>query len=431
MRMPALIFEKLETEVRRSKRREYVMLTSEIVSTVGYAGGTTRSLLRLVRARQPISRAELARLLGVERSTVTDIVKSLLSSRVLRETSPLGSTLTRSSGRPGMGLALNTRDEFFVGVNIGIRRSHVGAVTADGRVIAQEVFDTPGHAGEALRLIHSSVLGLRAGAGGHSLIAVGVSVPGPTCVERRRLMYAPHLGWRDVAIADALQESRAEGESDLTNVPVVVENDATAAAMFEAGTRLSKEKREVWRDFALVRAGTGIGVGLVLGGDVYRGAGANGGWAGEFGHMTIVAGGKLCPCGNRGCWERYASASSAASLYTGDRAVSRSSAPRFVEIVTRASAGERRAQATLAQMGHYLGIGVANVMSGLGVSRVVVSGRVVHGWKFVREALELAVGRSMAGRQAQWSVVAGTATGAGLCGAIEVAVDQYWRRLAS
>lgn len=406
------------------------MLTSETVLTVGYSGGSTRSLLRLVRARQPISRAELARQLGVERSTVTDIVKPLINSRVLRETEPLGSPITRSSGRPGMGLVLNTRDEFIIGVNIGVRRSHVGAVTVDGRVIAEEVFDTPGDAGEALRLVRSSILGLRARAGNSSLSVIGVTVPGPTCVERRRLLYAPHLGWRDVAVADALQELCGEGESCLTDVPVVVENDATAAAMFEACTRLSKGTREEWRDFALVRAGTGIGVGLVLDGEVYRGAGANGGWAGEFGHMTIVADGKPCTCGNRGCWERYASASSAVTLYAGDRAVTRSSAPRFVEIVARAKSGERRAQATLEQVGHFLGIGVANVMSGLGVSRVVVSGRIVHGWKFMSEFLQKAVGRSMAGRLSQWSVVAGKATGAGLGGAIEVAVDQYWRRLA-
>jgi predicted NBD/HSP70 family sugar kinase len=348
----------------------------------------------------------------------------------LRETEPLGSPIARSSGRPGLGLVLNTRDEFFIGVNIGVRRSHIGAVTVDGRVIAEEVFDTPGDAREALRLVRSSVLGLCARAGGGSLSVIGVSVPGPTCAERRRLLYAPHLGWRDVAIADALQGLGVEDEGDLADMPVIVENDATAAAMFEACTRLSKETREEWRNFALVRAGTGIGVGLVLDGEVYRGAGANGGWAGEFGHMTIVADGKACPCGNRGCWERYASASSAALLYTGDRAAARSSAPRFIEIVARAGSGERRAQATLEQVGHYLGIGVANVMSGLGVSRVVVSGRVVHGWKFMREALQKAVRRSMAGRLAQWSVVAGKATGAGLGGAIEVAVDQYWKHLA-
>jgi predicted NBD/HSP70 family sugar kinase len=94
--------------------------------------------------------------------------------------------------------------------------------------------------------------------------------------------------------------------------------------------------------------------------------------------MTIMAGGKPCVCGNRGCWEKYASASSAASLYTGDRAAyDGSKMPRFVEIVARAEAGETRAQRTLAKIGEYLGIGIANVIMGIGVQQVIVSGRLV------------------------------------------------------
>jgi predicted NBD/HSP70 family sugar kinase len=89
--------------------------------------------------------------------------------------------------------------------------------------------------------------------------------------------------------------------------------------------------------------------------------------------MTIVAGGKQCACGNRGCWERYASASSATALYTGDRlhAGAGGDRPRFVEIAYRAEAGERRAQTTLQRIGEYLGIGIGNLISGLGVPRVV------------------------------------------------------------
>src|SRR5205085_11639909 len=100
---------------------------------------------------------------------------------------------------------------------------------------------------------------------------------------------------------------------------IVVENDATAAAMYEARVRIRTSSDGLLSNFILVRSGTGIGVGLVIGSEVYRGTGISRGIAGEFGHMTIVAGGKPCVCGNRGCWEKYASASSAASLYLGDR----------------------------------------------------------------------------------------------------------------
>src|SRR6185369_16213950 len=157
------------------------------------------------------------------------------------------------------------------------------------------------------------------------LKVIGVSVPGMTDVGRRNLLYAPNLGWRNVAVADALQ-----GRDQLT---VVVENDSTAAATYEARMKIRRSDDGLMSNFILVRSGTGIGVGLVIGGQVYRGTGLGRGVAGEFGHMTIVAGGKTCVCGNRSCWEKYASAAAASSLYMGDRPLrSGETLPRFTEI---------------------------------------------------------------------------------------------------
>jgi predicted NBD/HSP70 family sugar kinase len=263
-----------------------------------------------------------------------------------------------------------------------------------------------------------------------SLVCIGVSVPGPTDAGRKELLFAPHLGWRDVPVADVLSIEDKRTRKSNTRVPVIVENDATAAAMYEARRHLRDSTSSGRNDFVLVRAGTGIGVGLVLGGEVYRGTGTDSGLLGEFGHMTIVAGGKTCACGNRGCWEVYASAASAASLYENEKTFARGEMPpRFVEIVARAEAGESRAQATLEQIGEYLGIGISNVIAGLGVSRVVVSGRVVHGWKFIQKSLREAVAGTMVGRLSNWSVEQGQPTGAGLGGALEVAIEHYLRGL--
>jgi predicted NBD/HSP70 family sugar kinase len=240
-------------------------------------------------------------------------------------------------------------------------------------------------------------------------------------------LFAPHLGWRDVAVAAALRITDTSAARTFGHeVPVIVENDATAAAMYERRRRLSNSKDTELGDFVLVRAGTGIGVGLVIGGDVYRGTGSEGGLLGEFGHMTIVAGGKPCVCGNRGCWERYASAASAAALYAGERRHGVSgSRLRFVDIVARAEAGETRAQATLERIGDYLGIGIGNIISGLGIPRIVVSGRIVFGWKFIKKPLHQAVARTMVGRLATWSIESGEPTGAGLGGALEVVIEQH------
>ena len=388
----------------------------------------TRMLLRLVRAAQPISRVELARRLGINRSTVTDAFKPLVAAGVVREEVVPPPRANRALGRPAAGLSFNTERDFFVGVNVGVSRSQVGLTTLGGEIIAEEEFETPAEPSEALYLARASVERLCGRVGGRRLRVVGVSVPGPTDGERRRLLYAPHLGWRDVDIAAALRlQPCGGGEAE---VPVVVENDATAAAVYEARLRLRQKGEEPFSNFAVVRSGTGIGVGLVIDGEVYRGTGNDTGLAGEFGHMTIVAGGKQCPCGNRGCWERYASASSASALYAGERAqIGGQVAPRFVEIVARAEGGELRARRTLEHLGEYLGIGIANVITGLGVSRVILSGRLVYGWKFIRGPLREAVGQSMAGRLSGWSVEPGEPTGAGLGGALEVAADEFLSRV--
>lgn len=384
---------------------------------------TARMLLRLVRATQPISRIELARRLNINRSTVTDIFKPLINAGILRE-EPLktASDTNRLQGRPPVGISFNSDNDFFVGVNLGVRHTQIGLTTLSGEIIADEEFQTPFEPTAALNKIQNSIKNLCAKVTDRKLRVIGVSVPGPTDSERSRLLYAPHLGWRDVPIAEVLRDSCGFG----AEVPVVVENDSTAAAMYEARMRLRNTDRGLLKNFVLLRSGTGIGIGLVIEGEVYRGAGEGEGIAGEFGHMTIVAGGKPCVCGNRGCWEKYAAASAASALYTGDRAnFGGAEPPRFVQIVERAEAGEIRAQRTLEKLGEYLGIGIGNVITGLGVPHIILSGRLVYGWKYIKEPLFEALGKSMAGKLADWTIECGEPKGAALGGALEVAVEEY------
>lgn len=392
------------------------------------AARSPRQLLRMLRAVAPISRIELARRLGLDRSTVTDVFKPLIASGIVIETAePVRTNGSRGVGRPPLNLTFNCDQDVFVGVNLGIRGTQVGITNLGGDILAEEELETPDDPNRSMELIRASIARLHETVPEHTLRVIAVAVPGPTDTDRTRLIYAPHLGWNNVEIAQALKinPTVATGSgSEL--VPVIVENDSTAAAMYEARLRLNDTTAEAPNNFILVRSGTGIGVGMVLGGEVYRGSDQGEGLAGEFGHMTIVAGGKPCACGNRGCWERYASASSAASLYMGDRRqLGATAPPRFVEIVARAEAGEIRAQRTLERMGEYLGIGIGNVIMGLGVPRVIISGRIVYGWRFFQQPLHDAVAQSMAGKLSEWSVEPGEPRGAGLGGALEVAVDEF------
>jgi predicted NBD/HSP70 family sugar kinase len=335
----------------------------------------------------------------------------LLDSGVLREGMP--DPAVRRVGRPPIGLSLRSENHLLIGVNIGVSQTRLGGATVDGKLLFEETFATPSDPKTAITQIRASIHRQRRELAERDLAVVGISVAGPTDVEKGLLLYAPHQGWRDVPIAQMLG----------LKVPVLVENNATAAAIYESQRRRRNSATRTAGDFVLVRAGTGIGVGLVVDGEVFRGATDI---AGEFGHMTIVAGGKSCPCGNLGCWERYASAASAVELYRGETNRGRlNSTLRFTDVVARANAGERRAQMTLDRVGTHLGIGIGNVICGLGVPHVVLSGELVHAWKFIEAPARAAIARSICGRLSNWSLVAGETHGSELGGALEVAIERY------
>lgn len=369
-------------------------------------------LLRLIRAAQPITRTEIADRLKIDKSTVTEIVKPLMDRGLLREVA----LETAAAGRRPRALSFSSDADYFIGVNLGVRHTQIGVTDLSGDVSHEEDFVTLGNAEKTLAIVRGIIEKIVADRTDKTLRMIGVSVPGMVDAERRRLIYAPNLDWRNVSIADDIDQ--------VTGASVVVENDSTAAAMFEARMKVSETGTA--SNFVLVRSGTGIGVGLVIGGEVYRGTGAGRGVAGEFGHMTIVAGGKVCVCGNRGCWERYASAASAASLYLGDRPLRPGeSLPRFVEIVAKAENGDTRSRRTLEKIGDYLGIGIANVIMGTGVPRVIISGRLVYGWQFIVGPLNDAIRRSIIGKVDGWSVEPGSPVGSALGGAFEVGVEEF------
>lgn len=363
-------------------------------------------MLRLIRAAQHISRAELSKRLNVTSADLSKEIKPLLAAKVLRE--------------DAKQITFAADDVYFIGVNIGVRSTQIGLSNLGGETSEVDSYPTPPNAKDALAFVRERIDQVLQENSGRRLTVIGVSVPGVTDPDRKTLIYAPHLKWRDVDIAKAFFVDQ--------DVPVIVENDSTAAAMFEAQRRLRNGGDE--SDFIVVRSGTGIGVGLFINGLVFRGSGAGRGIAGEFGHMTIVAGGKPCVCGNRGCWEKYASAAAGATLYLGDRPPARGeTVPRFVEIVSKAENGDNRARRTLEKIGDYLGIGIANVIMGTGIPKIIISGRLVHGWKFIQQPMNDAINRSIVGQIKGWSVSAGSPVGSAVGGALEVAADHYLQTL--
>ncbi len=390
-------------------------------SRIGAARHTSRrsnQLLRLIRAAQPITRTEIAERLSIDKSTVTENVKPLIADGILTEETQTAV----GPGRRSRVVSFAENGSYFIGVNLGVRRTQIGTSGLRGGLTEYDDLPTPRSPTAALKKVRQRIEAIVEHMSGRRLMMIGVSVPGMTDIDRRRLIFAPNLGWQEVDIASEL--ALASG------TPVIVENDATAAAMYEARLKIRESNDGLLSNFILIRSGTGIGVGLVIDSEVFRGGGSARGVAGEFGHMTIVAGGKQCVCGNRGCWEMYASAASAASLYMGDRPPkSGETVPRFVEIVARANAGELRSRRTLEKIGDHLGIGIANVIMGVGIPRVVISGRLVYAWHLIEAPMRAAIERSIIGATHGWSVEAGEPAGSAIGGAVEAAIEEYLNRI--
>jgi glucokinase len=177
-----------------------------------------------------------------------------------------------------------------VGVDIGGTKIAAGVVDEQGRIQARHRVATAGRDAETIeQTVADLVRGLQRD---FEIEAVGIGAAGFVDEKRSRVIFAPNLGWKDEPL-------RAAVEAEV-GVPVVVENDANAAGWAECrfGAGLGVEY------VVTITVGTGIGAGIVLDGELYRG---RWGAAAEFGHLTVEPGGRPCACGKRGCWEQYAS----------------------------------------------------------------------------------------------------------------------------
>lgn len=305
-----------------------------------------------------------------------------------------------------------------IGLDVGGTKVLGVALDGSGSVLAEHREPTPlggeaviGAMLETVRRLESVVPGAR---------ALGAGVPG--LVDRTgRLRFAPNLpGVVELPVASLLQEA--------TGLPVRVDNDATCALWgeHEAGAARGGD------DVLLVTLGTGIGGGLLLDGRLARGAN---GFAGEFGHMVVDADGFACPCGRRGCWERYASGSGLGRL--GREAAAAGTGRRLVELaggepeevrgehVTAAAAeGDPEALAVLATFAGWFALGLANLVAVVDVSTCVIGGGLVEAGETLLVPVREAVGARLVGvghRPPVQVVAAGLGERAGAVGAAHLA----------
>jgi glucokinase len=280
-----------------------------------------------------------------------------------------------------------------VGVDIGGSKVLGGVVDEQGTVIDTEQRVTPGHDVFDTETVIAQVVNVLSDR--HEVAAVGIGAAGWVGTDRATVLFAPHLAWRNEPLRDALQ--------DRIGVSVTVENDANAAAWAEYRFGAARDEPVV----VCITLGTGIGGGLVLNGEVYRGAYGVGA---EFGHMTMVPGGRRCACGNSGCWEMYASGTALAYDAREIAEAAPAAAHRLVEmaaggeldgpVVTAAArAGDPMAIGIYTAMGRWLGLGMASLAAALDPSIFVVGGGVSQaGERLLLAPARQAFSESLTGR---------------------------------
>ncbi|WZH52853.1 MAG: ROK family glucokinase [Nocardioides alkalitolerans] len=280
------------------------------------------------------------------------------------------------------------------GIDIGGTKIAGGVVDDDGTILARLRAESPATSSAA---IADTVVGLvRELSREHPVDRVGVGAAGFIDAARSTVLFAPNLAWRDEPLGAEL--------ATRLGLPVVIENDANAAAWGEFAFGAGRHHAS---DLLLVTVGTGVGGGIVADGALRRGAF---GIAAEIGHLRVVHGGRLCGCGNHGCWEQYASGSalvrcareeargSLLARALVDRAggdVDAITGPMITEL---AAAGDPFCVEQLADLGRWLGEGISSLVAVLDPGVVVVGGGVSAAGDLLMDSLRETFLRTLSGR---------------------------------
>lgn len=311
-------------------------------------------------------------------------------------------------------------DPLTVGVDIGGTKVMAGVVDSAGTVHAVEQRPTEGY--DPVAVENTIVDLVRGFTAHHDVAAVGIGAAGFVDSTRSVVMFAPHLSWR--------REPLRAKVADRLRLPVVVDNDANTAALAECRFGAARGHRYV----LCVTLGTGIGGALVIDNRVYRGAN---GMAGEFGHVQVVPDGHRCECGNRGCWEQYASGN---ALLREARELVRAGSPmaqaladvvdgdadalRGPQVTEAARNGDPLSRELLMDVGRWLGVGLAGMTAAFDPHCIVVGGGLADAGDLLLDPAREAFGRTLTGRGHRESpVIAAAVLGprAGFVGAADMA----------
>nr|WSX49246.1 ROK family transcriptional regulator [Streptomyces sp. NBC_00974] len=363
-------------------------------------------VVRAVRLAGSLTQAEIARTTGLSAATVSNIV------RELKEAGTVEVTDTSAGGRRARSVSLSGDAGIVIGVDFGHTHLRVAVGNLAHQVLAEESEPLDVDASwvdgfdRAEALVGRLIEGI--GVGLDKVIGVGLGVPGPIDVESGTLGSTAILpGWAGINPRQEL--SRRLG------VPVYVDNDANLGAL---GELVWGSGRGV-KDLAYIKVASGVGAGLVINGQIYRGPG---GTAGEIGHITLDESGPVCRCGNRGCLETFAAARYVLPLLQSSHGPELTM-ERVVELARGGDPGCRR---VITDVGRHIGSGVASLCNLLNPSRVVLGGSLADAGELVLAPIRESVGRyAIPSAARQLSVLTGSLGGrAEVLGALALVLSE-------
>jgi predicted NBD/HSP70 family sugar kinase len=350
----------------KKPRHEHVIsINSRVVRNINRA-----VILNFIRERQPISRAEIARLSKLNKSTVSSIVASLHQEEMIVEEPAQNSRV----GRNPINIRLRTGKHLVGAISFDSALTRAAIVDIDGTI--RHTTDITTRETTPRAFVARCVNDLNALRKHHRLDqfkGIGITVAGIVDPNQARVVFAPNLGWKDVDLLAMIRELCPDVDN------VAVENDAKASAL-----------AELWfghhdinlSNFVFLSVGRGIGSGIVIDNKVLNGVSH---FAGEFGHMTLIDGGEPCSCGNLGCWEAYASDRATVQRFVKSKGMYGAHAENVTleDVIAAATGGDSTAKEELLRTGRYLGQGIANIIKSVDPDAIVIGGPITCAWNLV------------------------------------------------
>ncbi len=334
-------------------------------------------VLNLIRRRQPISRADLARVSGLQRSTV-----SLITEQLIREKWVVnGPTGRLPRGRRPTFLRLNERRAILV-ADLRPSLTTVAIADVNGRFLSQERMPTPADPRIAAENLATRFRKLMDAHPDLLFEGVGISLSGRFDQTTQRVVFFPKLfpkiKWPQFDLKGPIERA--------TGMRVELENAANACALSEVWFGHADKMR----DFVVVTVSDGVGTGIFMNGRLAQG---HSGMAGEFGHVALDPNGPPCTCGGRGCWEVYASNRAALRYY--HESGQASDGLSFQDLLALAESGDALALRSLDRMAHALGSGMRMIVAGLAPEEIVVAGEFTRLWQRFGPIIEAEVAASV------------------------------------